>query len=268
MSYWSVLFSTINIGMGACAMTINSVYPLIFRTGFPPYALHLRGVNFSSSPLYEITFVTEALTNCNCCIMYIPYCSFFFAFILFGIAKIRILRERLRKVAEPYDGDIMGRPDNALIAQRFRVCIELHKRLLLYVDELNGIVATVFMVEIVLFGAILCALLFVVQIVNEWNLLLMGLMQISLIITQLFILYFVSNQLIEESHELALALYDSPWYFFSNDNQRTTLLIIAQLQRPMVIMVGNVVPITLQTFQGILNMSYSYIALLRRSLMD
>lgn len=43
-------------------------------------------------------------------------------------------------------------------------------------------------------------------------------------------------------------------------------MILARTQKPIVIMIGNVAPITLQMFQKLLNVSYSYFALLRRSM--
>lgn len=69
-----------------------------------------------------------------------------------------------------------------------------------------------------------------------------------------------------KSYNIGEALYDIPWYHFNDKNKKTLLLILARTQKPVQIMIGNVAPITLQMFQSLLNVSYSYCALLRRSM--
>lgn len=76
-----------------------------------------------------------------------------------------------------------------------------------------------------------------------------------------------SNSIITlQSYNVGAALYDLPWYHFNEKNKKTLLLIICRSQKPLQIMIGDIVPITLQMFQSLLNVSYSYFALLRRSM--
>ena len=279
----------LNICLGTFALLINGTYPYVFQTRNHPYPVYFFGFDFLSSPVFEVVYALEFVISFFACSVYIPFCNFFFSFVLFGIALIRILKERFRNIAEPFDVEVDEKPDDALITRRFRICIEMHKLIILYGNELNPLLSTVFLVEMLIFGGMLCVLLFMIQVVTETTHLVMGVMQIMLILFQLFVLYFMANQLIEEvskrdvfldpqslvicivfwrfkSNLLGPALYDSPWYCFSKSNQRTLILVLAQTQKPVVIMVGNIAPITLQTFQSLLNASYSYFNIMRNSL--
>lgn len=69
-----------------------------------------------------------------------------------------------------------------------------------------------------------------------------------------------------QSYNIGRALYEIPWYDFNQKNKKTLLMILGRTQKPLQIMIGNVAPITLQMFQSLLNVSYSYFALLRRSM--
>lgn len=267
MSNLGQLFNRLNLGLGLFATFVNLGYPIIMRTGTHPYGLYLFGIDFHKSPVHELTYAYQALVSWSACLLYIPFCNIFFSSILFGIALLRILKDRLRNIAEPFTGeDVSLEPNNALVEKRFKQYIEYHKRIIRYVEELNGVVSTVFLIEIIIFGVLLCALLFLVQIVQGTNEFILGVIQIFLIIFQLFVLYYLSNELIEQSNELRFALFDCPWYCFSSKNKLTLLIMLAKMQIPLEITVGNIAPITLQTFQKILNVSYSYFTILRRSL--
>lgn len=252
--------------MASIHAVVTSIRPIVMRERSQPYSVYLKGVDFLASPVYEIMFVYQAIVTAIGVVLFIPFCSFFFQSVLFGIAMMRILKDRLRNIAEPFNVDESGDPDHDLIAKRFRLSIELHKRIVCFIEELNSNVSTVFLIEIIVFGILLCALLFVVQVVEDPNAAVVAGIQCLLIIIQLFILYYFSNELIEQSNDLGTALYDSPWYCFDLKNRRTMMLILARMQQPMTIMVGDFAPITLKTFQSILNVSYTYFTVLRNTL--
>lgn len=133
-------------------------------------------------------------------------------------------------------------------------------------NELNQIVSLVFLVEMIIFGFLMSSNIFLVQIAVGTNYFIVILLEMAMTLFQMFVLYFVSNQLIVESSELAYSLYSSPWYSFNSTNQSTVLILLAHLQEPLVVKSGNNVPISLLTFQSILNGAYSYFAILRESL--
>lgn len=137
-----------------------------------------------------------------------------------------------------------------------------------YVDELNDLVSNLCLVEIILFGLLLSALLFLVIIVTKTSRLVMAIMYIIFIIFKLFTFYWLCNELTERSSALADALYNIPWYMFNIVNQKTVMLMMARAQkRSLQIMIGAFTPpVNLQRFQSVLNVSYTFITLLREKL--
>lgn len=164
-----------------------------------PYGIKFFGVDLKRSPTFEMIYFFELVTTGTACLFYIPFINMFASFILFGIALIRIFKERLRNIAEPFDPNVSGsEPNNELIEKRFRQLVEYHKRIIRYVAELNAIVSTVCLVEIIIFGALLCLLLFLVQIVERGFALGVCIAFIGCILFQLLTLYWLANELIEQ----------------------------------------------------------------------
>lgn len=264
MSFRAALFSKSNLSLGSLATVLFLSYPRVIGSTNLPYQLYCRGIDFRTSPGYEMGYLFEILVTCFTVMLYIPFINIVMSFILFGIGLIQNLNEKFKTIADRdgYAGDAI---DNDLIEIRFKLYIEYHKRIIRYVEELNELVATVCLVEIILFGILLSALLFLTVIVQKTVQLVFACIYIFMIMFQLFNFYWLSNELIEQSGELGFALYDSPWYTFSIKNRKTFLLVLLRTQKPLNIMIGNIAPVTLQTFQSIINVSYSYFTILRRN---
>lgn len=235
MQFWNSLFSRLNMFLSLVAVVLFVSSPAIIGSPDLPYEIYVQGVDFKTSPAYDV---------------------------LFGIALVQNLSHKFRTI-QGWEGV----PDQELIERRFRLYIEYHKRIVRYFDDLNELFATVFLVEILLFGTLLMALLFTVLIAEHTSEALLGCIYIFMIIFQLFAMYYLSNEITEQSGGLSFALYDCPWYTFSLGNRKTLMLVLARTRQPCVVMLGPLAPITLNTFQAILNMSYSYFNLLRQSLL-
>lgn len=82
-------------------------------------------------------------------------------------------------------------------------------------------------------------------------------------LTQSFQLYYFANKLREESMLIGYAAYESPWFTYTTSIQKEILLFILGSARPLEIMIGYVKPMSLETFQSILNASYSFFNLLK-----
>lgn len=82
-------------------------------------------------------------------------------------------------------------------------------------------------------------------------------------LTQSFQLYYFANQLRDESLLLSYAVYETPWYTYPKSVQKDIWVFTMGSARPMEITIGYLKPMSLGTFQSILNASYSYFNLLR-----
>lgn len=183
------------------------IYPIILGEDKLPYGLYFPGVDFMKSPIFEIAYFVEFIATIISVLFYIPFINMYICFVVFGITMVRILREKFRNIAAPFVGAGEEQPDNELVQLRLRLNIECHKRIITYVDKLNDIVATAFLVEIIVFGVLLCVLLFFVQLVEKPTHRILAITFISLIMFQLFSLYWLSNQLIEEVRKEARNTY-------------------------------------------------------------
>lgn len=186
--------------MASLHALVTSLRPLLMKSRAHPYAIYFKGVDFMATPLYEITYLFQVICTWIGVVLFIPFCSFLFQSVLFATAMMKILKDRFRTIADPFNSGLRIVPNGSLINSRFRLYIEFHKRIIRFVDDLSRNVSTVFFVEIIIFGILLCALLFVVQVV-AWNEAVVAAIQTLLIIIQLFILYYFANELIEKVRE-------------------------------------------------------------------
>lgn len=257
-------FTRNNLLLGFFSCALFWTYPIIAGQRDLPYGIYFPGVDNRSSPFYEITYTCQIVfTLCGCCI-YMPFSCLITSFIKLGIALIKILQHKLNTIANNSSVNEDGQLNHNVIGEKFVHCIELHMRIISYMDRINNLVATVNLIELLAFGILLCALLFLCNIVTQVPQQLMALSYVVLIMVQLFIPYWNANEVLVQSLFIGESLYDAPWYLFNTRNRRMGLMLIRRSQQPLRIMIGDFTPITLQMFQKVLNLSYTYFTVLRR----
>ncbi|XP_035795692.1 odorant receptor Or2-like [Anopheles albimanus] len=255
------ILSISNLALGAFISGCFVVYPLFTGQRRLPYGMFIPGVSNFQSPQYEIFYITQLVLTFPGCCMYIPYTSFFATSTLFGLVQIKTLQHQLRTFRST--GSKLTRRTPALDRQ-LKQFIEDHKRIIRYVQDLNGLVTYICLIEFLSFGLMLCALLFLLNIISVMAQIVIVGAYIFMILTQIFAFYWHSNEVREESMAIATAAYSGPWLEVDNSIKKKLLLITMRAQRPLEITVGNVYPMTLEMFQSLLNASYSYFTLLRR----
>ncbi|KAL9708517.1 hypothetical protein quinque_012035 [Culex quinquefasciatus] len=253
------LLSKANLVLGAVISTCYVVYPLFTGTRSLPYGMFIPGVNNFKTPLYQIFFIGQAVLTFPGCCMYIPFTSFFATTTLFGLVQIRTLQRQLRTFK-----DEVVKENRALVESKLEKCIEDHKRIIRYVSDVDSLVTYICLIEFMSFGLMLCALLFLLNIIENPAQIIIVVAYIFMIISQIFTFYWHANELREESMGIAEAAYDAPWVELDDSMKKKLLLVIARAQQPLEITVGNVYAMTLEMFQSLLNASYSYFTLLRR----
>ncbi|XP_055601037.1 odorant receptor Or2-like [Uranotaenia lowii] len=253
------MLSISNLALGAIISTCYVVYPMFASQRELPYGMFIPGINNFASPLYEMLYVIQVVLTFPGCCMYIPFTSFFASATLFGMVQIQTLQRQLRTF-----GEDIKEGDTKAITERITKFIEDHKRIITYVYELNSLVTYICLIEFLSFGLMLCALLFLLNIIENQAQIVIVAAYIFMIISQIFAFYWHANEVRVESMALADAAFSSPWMELDESNKKKFLLLIGRAQRPLEITVGNVYPMTLEMFQSLLNASYSYFTLLRR----
>lgn len=189
-------FTRNNLLLGFFSCALFWTYPIIAGKRDLPYGLFLPGIDNRSSPFYEIAYVCQILfTLCGCCI-YMPFACIVTSFIKLGITLIKILQHKLNKIAENTSIDRDGQLQHDVIEAKFKHCLEFHNRIIVYIGRINNLVATINLVELLAFGILLCALLFLCNIVTKLPQLIMAFSYIFLIVVQLFIPYWNANEVL------------------------------------------------------------------------
>ncbi|XP_062553786.1 odorant receptor Or2-like [Armigeres subalbatus] len=253
------ILSIMNLALGAIISTCFVVYPMFAGNRDLPYGMFIPGVDNFQSPQYAIIYVVQVVLTIPGCCMYIPFTSFFASTTLFGLVQIKTLKRQLII----FKNGIIDQDANE-VNQRIIKIIKDHVRIITYVAELNSLVTYICFFEFISFGAMLCALLFLLNIIENVAQTVIVFAYIFMIISQIFAFYWHANEVREESMNIAEAAYSGPWVELDNSIKKHLLLVILRAQQPLDITVGNVYPMTLEMFQSLLNASYSYFTLLRR----
>ncbi|XP_073821873.1 odorant receptor 30a-like isoform X2 [Musca autumnalis] len=143
-------------------------------------------------------------------------------------------------------------------------CIKYQLQLINFVDNINNLTTYTFLFEFMAFGAMLCAMLFLLIIVETVGQMFIICIYIFMIFAQSAIMYYFANELYDQSLKVAIAAYESNWFDFDVSTQKTIKLFILRAQNPCAILVGKVYPMNLEMLQSLLNATYSYFTLLKR----
>lgn len=196
MSFRASLFGKINLVFVIFTAAIYNGYPLTTDNRNLPNGIYIAGVEWSDPYVYELTYFVEFVIMMWSGILYISFTNLFVSFMIFGFTLLQILHRKFEAIAEDF-GESTD-PDDDLIAKRYRLYIENHTRIIRYVGEMNGIVSTVCLVEILIFLLLLCALLFLIIIVEKTSQLALALIYIFNILFHLFVIYYISNEMIQQ----------------------------------------------------------------------
>ncbi|XP_055837451.1 odorant receptor 49b [Episyrphus balteatus] len=249
--------SRLNLFLGLLTCIGFGSYPLFANEKVLPFGSIVPGVNEYKTPVYEILYVYQMIVTPMGCCMYIPFTSLIVAFIMFAILMCKVLQYRLRNLKNPGDS-------NEVITNKLIWCIKFQKTIIRYIQTVNNLTTYIFFLEFMAFGILLCALLFLLIIVDSLAQAVIVCAYITMIFAQILALYWYANELYQETLNIAAAAYETNWFEFEIPTQKFVMLLILRAQKPCSLMVGNVHPMNLETFQSLLNVSYSYFTLLKR----
>ncbi|EDW35808.1 GL17016 [Drosophila persimilis] len=250
-----------NLFFGVLTSVGFGLYPLSSSERVLPFGSRIPGVDEYTTPYYQLWYVFQMLITPMGCCMYIPYTSLIVAFIMFGIVRCKALQYRLRLLAVRHPA---GQRNSRHLAAEIGECIRYQQSIIAYVDKISGLTTMMFLFELLAFSVLLCALLFMLIIVDSTSQLIIVCLYINMILAQILALYWYANELREQSLAVAMAAYDTEWYTFEIPLRKNILFMIMRAQRPASILLGNVRPITLELFQNLLNTTYTFFTVLKR----
>ncbi|KAH8291480.1 hypothetical protein KR054_012180, partial [Drosophila jambulina] len=250
-----------NLFFGLLTCVGFGLYPLSSSERVLPFGSRIPGLNEYETPYYQLWYIFQmVITPMGCC-MYIPYTSLIVALIMFGIVRCKALQHRLRLVAKEHP---FGQRDNRKLAEEIVDCIRYQQSIIEYMDHITELTTMMFLFELLAFSALLCALLFLLIIVNGTGQIIIVCMYINMILAQILALYWYANELREQNLAVATAAYETEWFTYEIPVRKNIIFMMMRAQRPASIRLGNIRPITLELFQNLLNTTYTFFTVLKR----
>ncbi|XP_073821312.1 odorant receptor 30a-like [Musca autumnalis] len=126
-------------------------------------------------------------------------------------------------------------------------CIEMHLKLISYIDKVNELVSFISLLDSILFVSLSCIMLLSFTLVDTVLQKFTIAIYITMIFTQTFLFYYFSNEVYYQSLEISTAAYDIDWFNYDVDNQKLLKLFLLRSQKPCANETTNIVFITRQS---------------------
>ncbi|CAH1154525.1 unnamed protein product [Phaedon cochleariae] len=82
---------------------------------------------------------------------------------------------------------------------------------------------------------------------------------LSMIVGQVFVIYYHVNELSLESIDLSQRIFNSNWYDQSSEVKRSLLIVMARVQRPLVLTIGNFAVIDNDLIVTMVKAAYTFV---------
>ncbi|XP_039952112.1 odorant receptor Or2-like isoform X1 [Bactrocera tryoni] len=247
--------SKLTIYLAALATIAAFCYPLSFDERKHMITVQYPVFDVLQTPYYELFYLMEVvLVLPTILVLYLPFTNILLISLMFGELALKDLCVKLRNI---------GSENEETMLQEFKECIAYHGKVVDLCDNLEDLISVDGFFHVALFGMILCMLLFVLSVVHNLRIILIVFMFVSFNTYMIGITYYYANNLATESLEVANAIYDTPWYRGNSEMRTCVITMIARCQKPLQMKAGGLYPMTMETFQAILRVSYSYFSLLQ-----
>nr|QXE93223.1 odorant receptor 44 [Eucryptorrhynchus scrobiculatus] len=84
-----------------------------------------------------------------------------------------------------------------------------------------------------------------------------------LLLIQIMLIGWTSNEIKVESEAIADAVYESKWYLLNKEANQLTQIMIARAQRPLLMTIGPFGPMTTNSVLMVLKAAYSYVSIMK-----
>ncbi|XP_076678237.1 odorant receptor 82a-like [Andrena cerasifolii] len=157
------------------------------------------------------------------------------------------------------------------ISREFRKCIQQHQTLISFCKKLEEVFRTVVLAQVITFSLLICFVGY--QVVQEDLSIARRFTFINLLLSNmchLFMFTYSCDCLIQESTNIAVAVYTGPWTDLPMNKYGKMLrmdlqLAIMRSRQPCCLTANGFFPVSLETYTSILSTAMSYFTLLRQS---
>ncbi|KAJ3666991.1 hypothetical protein Zmor_002404 [Zophobas morio] len=178
-------------------------------------------------------------------------------------AQLQILKYNLRHLDYDEDREINLCPKVTII-QKLKLCIRYHQAIASFVGQYEDCFSQVIFSQlsgsIIMIG--ICCFQLSADSLSSVNSVTM-ILYVSVILFQIYCFCYYGTTLYEENNSLPVSIYMGRWYNYDHATKKALILFMERSKRPMVVTVGRLLGLTLDTFTLIIKRSYSFLALLK-----
>ncbi|KAH8331493.1 hypothetical protein KR074_004507 [Drosophila pseudoananassae] len=220
--------------------------------------------NIQGSLCYWLLFVFHCACLLPTCVLNITYDSEAFSLLTFLRVQLQMLVLRLEKLGSKIDPR-----DNQRIAWELRECSRYYNSIVQLKDLVEEFIKVPGSVQLMCSVLVLVSNLYdmsTISIANGEGIYMAKTCIYQLVMLwQIFIICYASNEVTIYSSRLCHAIYSSQWAGWSRINRRMILLMMMRFDSPLLLRTLNPTFVfSLEAFGSIVNVSYSYFALLKR----
>ncbi|XP_025155498.1 odorant receptor 49b-like [Harpegnathos saltator] len=211
---------------------------------------------------YYVLWLSQHVSYIICCIVLTAIDTTFFLLMEHVCGMHTILCYRLKNLTVY---DTLSQMDNICvnknyeINERARRCIQLDRRIRVFVQIMESTFMTCFLFDIGL-GFILHTCVCIIIVVRTGQLA-ETVRFLAILIPQLFRIFFsnwIGQEVIDHSSEIPQAAYSAMWYDMPVKVQKMIMLLIARSQKPSKLTVAKFYIINLESFNMVMKTSMSY----------
>ncbi|EEZ99310.2 odorant receptor 68 [Tribolium castaneum] len=182
---------------------------------------------------------------------------------------IKILKDNLQHLGEDTEAEfnqqsVINRlPKSEIMYRKIVKCVEHHNLILDFVKEFQYCFAQCAFSQIAGSVVVLCVSCLQLTIVDllSFDCLAMILFLVSMLSEVYFFCHF-GTLLYEESSTISDAIYMGSWYDYDKKSKQALTILMERTKRPVIVIAGKLVQLSLITFSMILRRSYSLLAVL------
>ncbi|XP_072752291.1 odorant receptor Or2-like [Anoplolepis gracilipes] len=211
------------------------------------------------SPQFELTFFIQALTILLALYVYMSVDSFLGLVVLHICGQLENLRHRLVNLVSCKDFN------RALSSN-----IMTHIRIIRFVYNIEDIFTFMMLGLILYFAIIFCLYGFQsLKVITEGKISDAGLPQVGYIVSVVIILFIqmflyccVGELITEKCEAIYRTVCDLEWYKLKSSQAKNLIILMMQIQRPLRMTAGRIIPLTITTFCNFVKTSVGYISFL------
>ncbi|XP_060524236.1 odorant receptor 49b-like [Cylas formicarius] len=210
---------------------------------------------FDKKKYYTFLLIDQNVRPTLCCICIGVVSAFVNCIIIFVRLQLKLLQYSFRNFHRfPSHGVSLEAAKNTL-----RLLCVRHQQLIQYVEDLNESFKNILLLEYIVSGVLLAALILQITGGNQ-RLLVCFVLLVSVV--QLLTFAWSANEIIVQSAELARALFESKWYDQNTPAKLMTQIMMMRCQKPLSLSIGPFGVMDLNVGLSRLKLGYSYTSLM------